>query len=169
MLASHEQGNHHVGDLVVGNLGAVLVGCVHEMLHHVELLVSVAHSATLIDGVHVDLGNGALSMVTLAVPGERGPVEHEVDGGEAHIEIVVEGGEGDVKLVADDAALKGMRGSENSDLGHPLGDIDNARLALEVSALLEVIVDLAGDDGDVGSEGFGGEGNLHKLLTRRSS
>jgi hypothetical protein len=163
VLASHEQGNHHVGDLVVRDRGAVLVGGVHEMLHHIVLGLVVVLGTALLDGVHVDLGNGALSVVTLSVPGERSPVKHEVDGGEAHIKIVVESGQRLVELVADDAALEGVRSSEDSDLGHLLGNIDNTGLALEICALLEVITDLAGNDGNVGSEGFGSKGNLHEL------
>lgn len=163
VLAGHEEGNHHMGDLVVGDGGAVLVGRVHEMLHHVVLGVIVVLVAALLDGVHVDLGDGSLSVVTLAVPGERSPVKHEVDGGEAHIKVVVESGEGLVKLAADDAALEGVGGGEDGDLGHLLGDIDNAGLALEVGALLEVVAHLARDDGDVGSEGLGGKSDLHEL------
>ena len=163
VLASHEQGNHHVRNLVVGNLDAVLVGRVHKMSHHVELLV-IALGAALLDDIHVDLSHSLLGIVTLAVPGERGPVQHKVDRSEAHIQIVVEGGQGLVKSAANGAALQGVGGSENGDLGHVLGNIDDARLGLEGGALLEVGLHLAGDDGNVGSEGIGGKGNLHELF-----
>lgn len=163
MLAGHEEGNHHVGDLVVGDGGTVLVGRVHEMLHHVVLGVVVVLNAALLDGVHVDLGDGSLGVVTLAVPGERGPVKHEVDGGEAHVEVVVESGEGLVKLAADNAALEGVGGGENGDLGHLLGDINDARLALEAGGPLEVVAHFTRDDGNVGSEGLGGKSDLHEL------
>jgi len=36
-------------------------------------------------------------------------------------------------------------------------------LALEVRASLEVVLDLAGDDGDVGAESFGGQCDLDEL------
>lgn len=163
VLASHEKGNHHVGNLVVGDPGTILVGGVHQMLHHVEFSVDVRVGSSFADGVHVDLGDSSLSVVTLAVPGERSPVEGEVDGGEAHVEIVVQGSEGLVKLVANDAALKSMGGGENGDFGHLLGDIGNARLALEVDGPLEVILDFTRDDGNVGSESIAGQGNLHEL------
>lgn len=163
MLASHKEGNHHVGNLVVRDTDTVLVCRVHKVLHHVMLGFVVALGAALLDSVHVDLGNSALGVVALTVPGERGPVKHEVDGGEAHIEVVVESGQGLVKLAADGAALESMGSSKDSDLGHLLGDIGNARLALEVGASLEVIANLGGYDGNVGSEGFGGQGNLHEL------
>lgn len=163
VLASHEEGNHHVGDLVVRDRGTVLVSRVHQVLHHVVLRLVVTLSTAFLDGVHVDLGNSALGVVALAVRGERSPVKLEVDGGEAHIEVMVEIGQGLVKLVANGAALEGVGGSKDSDLGHPLGDVDNAGLALELGASLEVIADLGGDDGNVRAEGFGGESNLHEL------
>lgn len=165
VLASHEKGNHHVGDLVVGDAGAVLVGRVHQMLHHIVLIVIGGVGASLLDGVHVDLGNGSLGVITLSVPGQRGPVQHEVDGSEAHVEIMVEGGKGDVELVADGAALEGVRSSKDGELSHPLGDVDNSGLALELGSTLEVVLDLTRDDGDVRSEGLGGQGNLHELFT----
>jgi hypothetical protein len=90
-------------------------------------------------------------------------VKHEVDGGEAHIKVVVESGQRLVELAADSAALEGVGGSKDSDLGHLLGDVDNAGLALEVRASLEIIADLGGDDGNIGSEGFGCQSNLHEL------
>lgn len=163
VLASHEEGNHHVGDLVVGDTDAVLVGGVHQVLHHVVLGLIAAGSTALLDGVHVDFGNGSLGAITAAVPGERSPMKSEVDGSEAHIEIVVEVSESLVELVSDGAALESMGGGKDGNFGHLLGDIDNTRLALEVGALLEVVADLARDDGDVGSEGLGGESNLHEL------
>jgi len=52
---------------------------------------------------------------------------------------------------------------EDCDLGHLLGDVDDAGLALEAGIPLEVGLDLAGDDGNVGSEGLSREGNLHEL------
>jgi hypothetical protein len=163
VLAGHEKSNHHVGDFMVRDRGAVLVSRVHEMLHHIVLSVIVVLSSALLNGVHIDFGNSALGVVTLAVPGERSPVKHEVDGGETHIKIVVESGQRLVKLVANDAALKGMRSSEDSDLGHLLRDVDNTGLALKIRALLKVIANLGGDDRDVGSEGLGGKGDLHEL------
>ena len=165
VLTSHEQRNHHVGNLVVGNLGAVLVARVHQVLHDVKLLVVGVRTA-LLDGIHVDLGDSLLGMVTPAVPGKRGPVKSEVDGGEAHVEVVVESSEGGIKLLADSAALEGMRGREDGNLGHVLGDVGDAGLALEVGALLEVGGNLVGDDGYVGAEGLGGQGNLHELQAR---
>lgn len=165
VLAGHEEGNHHVGDLVVGDLGAVLVGRVHQMGHDIES-VGAALLAALLDFVHVDLGNGALGVITLLVPGERGPVQHEVDGGEAHVEVVVERSKGLVELVADLGALKSVGGGENGDLGQLRGEVDDARLALEVGAALEVVGNLVGDDRSVGAEGFSGEGNLHELEGR---
>lgn len=162
MLAGHEEGDHHVGDFVVGNGNVAFVGRVHQMPHHV-LGAGLAASATLLDGVHVDLGDGALGVVAAVVPGERGPVKHEVDGGETHVEIVVEVGELLVKLVANFLALKRVRGGENGDLGHLGGNVDDAGLALEVGGPLEVAGNLIGDDGNVGAESLGGERNLHEL------
>jgi len=163
VLTGHEKGNHHVGDLVVGDRGAVLVGRVHKMLHHVVLRIVSALSTALLDGIHVDLGNSALGLVTLEVGRKRSPVKLEVDRGETHVEVVVESSQRLVELVADFAALKGVGCSEDGDLGHFLGNIDNARLALEIGASLEVVADLGGDDRNVRSEGFGGKSNLHEL------
>lgn len=93
VLASHEKGNHHVGNLVVRNRVAVLVDRLHEVLQDIQFLVIITQGSSFLDGIHVDLGNGALSVITLAVPGERSPVEHKVDGGEAHVEVVVQIGQ----------------------------------------------------------------------------
>lgn len=163
VLAGHQQGNHHVGDFVIGNLGAVLVGGVHEMLHHI-LLAIIATSATALHCVHVDLGDSSLGVITAVVPGEGSPVKHEVDGRKAHIQVVVEVGKLLVELVADLPALERVRGGEDGDLSHLGADVDNARLALEVGGTLEVAGNLVGDDGHIGAESFGGEGNLHELF-----
>ena len=89
MLAGHEQSNHHVGNLMVGNRLAVLVRRGHEMLHHVVLAIIRSLSAAVLDNVHVDLSNSSLSVITLAVRREREPVKHEVVGCEAHVQVVV--------------------------------------------------------------------------------
>jgi hypothetical protein len=56
---------------------------------------------------------------------------------------------------------------EDCDFGHFLGNIDNARLGLEVRISLKVGLNLAGDDGNVGSESLGRQGNLHELSQGR--
>ncbi len=102
-------------------------------------------------------------MIAALVPGERGPVEHKVDGREAHIQIVVQVGQGLIELVADFLALERVGGSEDSDLRHLGADIDDARLAFEIGAAFEVAGHLIRDDRDVLAEGFGREGNFHEL------
>lgn len=164
VLAGHEQGNHHVGDLVVGHLDAVLVGRVHQVLHDVELGVLLCVGAALLNGVHVNLSDSALGVVAAAVPGQGSPVQGEVDGGEAHVKVVVEGGERLVEFGADGAALESVRCGEDGDFGHLLGHVDDAGLALEVGVALKVGGDLVGDDWHVRAESLGGQGNLHKLL-----
>lgn len=166
MLTSHEEGDEHVGNFVVGDRRAVFVGRVHEVAHHV-LGTIVTTLAAAFHSVHVDLGNGALSVVAAVVPGKRGPVKDEVDGGETHIEVVVEVGKSLVDLVANLLALKGVRGGEDGKLGHLLGYVNNARSALEVGVLLEVGRDLVGDNGNIGAERLGGEGDLHELAARQ--
>lgn len=166
MLTGHEQRNHHVGDFVIGERSAVLVRRVHQVLHDVQFDILVGVGSSFFDSVHIDLGDCPLSMVALSVPGERGPVEHKVDGSEAHIQIVVESGQRLVKLGTNDTALKTMRGSEDCNFGHLLGDVDDSRLAFESSISLEVGCDLVGDDRDVRAESFGREGNLDELYSR---
>lgn len=163
MLTGHQQGDHHVGNFVVGDRGSVLVGGVHQMLHDVQLGVLLGVGAALLNSLHVDLGDGLLGVVTLAVPGQREPVEHEVDGSEAHVQIVVESSQRHVELLANGTTLERVRGGEDGDLGHVVRDVGNARLALEFGALLEVVGNLARDDGNVGSESLGGESDLHEL------
>lgn len=163
VLTSHEQGNHHVSNLMVGHRNSVLVGRAHKMLHDVEFLVLITLGATLLDRIHINLGHSSLSVVALTIPRQRSPVQHEVDGGEAHIQIVIQSGKRFVKLVADGAALESMRGGEDGDLGHLLGNITNARLGLEIGVSLEVGLDFSSDDGNIGSEGIGGKSNLHEL------
>lgn len=164
VLTSHEKSNHHVRNLVVGNLDSVLVGGVHEVLHHIILAIILVSGTTLLDCVHVNLGDCLLSNVAATVPGQGGPVKHEVDRREAHVEIVVKRGERLVELVANGRSLESMRGGEDGDLGHVLGDVANVGLALEVRVLLEVALNLARDDGDIGLESLGSEGDLHELF-----
>lgn len=150
-------------NLMVGQGGTVLVNTAHEMLHDVLLLVRGAIGTTVLDDVHVDFGDSLLSVITLAVPGERGPVKHEVDRCEAHVKIVVERGQGLVEPAADFVALEAVGGSENGDLGHVLRDIDDAGLALEKGVSLEVGANLVGNDGNIRLEGIGGKGVLDEL------
>lgn len=168
VLTGHEESDHHVGDFVVGDLGAVLVGGVHKVGHDVKT-VSAAVVAAVLDGVHVDLSNGALGVIALLVPGERRPVQGEVDGGEAHVEVVVQSSEGLVELVADLGTLERVGSGENGDLGHLRRQVDNAGVGLEVRVALEVVGNLVGDDRDVGAEGLGGQGDLHELEGRELS
>ena len=56
-----------------------------------------------------------------------------------------------------------MGGGEDGNLGHVVGNIDDAGLAFESRVLLEVRPDFVGDDGDVRSESLGGQGDLHEL------
>lgn len=167
VLTSHEQSNHHVSNLLVGNHLASLVFAVHQVPDHVRLAVfglSLAAVASSLDDLHVCLGHLALSSVALAVLGERCPGKHEVDGGEAHVEIVVQVGEGAVELGADFLTLKRTTGGVDCQLGHGLGDVELTSITLEPVGVLEKVLCLGGNDGYVGAEGVGSQAKLDKLL-----
>jgi hypothetical protein len=58
VLSGHEQGDHHVGNLTVGNGLAVLVFAVHQVPDHVLFPVSgcgFARRTPFLDDIHVDL------------------------------------------------------------------------------------------------------------------
>lgn len=169
VLASHQESDHHVGDLVVGNLDTVLVLRVHQMPHDILRFLLILTAAARLDGIHVDLSDGPLGVVATVVPGKRGPVKHEVDRRETHVEIVVKGSKRLVELATDLLALERMRGGEDGDLGHLGRNVDNAGFALEIGALLEVARDLIRDDGNVGLESLRGERDLHELLSVATS
>lgn len=57
-----------MGDLVIRDFGTVFVGRVHQMGHNVQA-ASLAIGAALVYAVYVDLGNGALGVIALPVPG----------------------------------------------------------------------------------------------------
>ena len=162
VLSSHQKGNHHVGNLVVGDVNTILVSGGHQAAHDIE-----AFGATLLpsplDRVHVDLSNGSLGAIASLVPGERSPVKDEVDRREAHVEVVVEVSERFVELITDFLALETVRSGEDGKLGHDSGDVHDARLALEKRVSLEVGLDLIADDGGVAAEGLGGERGFHEL------
>lgn len=167
MLASHEQGNHHMGNLLIGDLLASLVLAVHQVPDHVRLAVlglCLAAVASSLDNLHVCFRHLTLSSVALAVLRERSPGKHEVDRGETHVEVVVKIGEGAVELGADFLALERATSSVDSQLGHGLGYIQLAGITLEPVGVCEEVLSLGGDDGNVGAESLGGQAELDELL-----
>lgn len=84
MLATHEEGNHHVRNLFVGNWRSILVGRVHEVPNHVLFGFDIARlCSAFIDDVHVYFAHLDMSGVATAVPGQGQSGKEEVDGREA--------------------------------------------------------------------------------------
>lgn len=129
MLACHEKGNHHVGNLAVGDGCAVLVLAVpaarkekishqsknsskedtHQVPYHVlfsGLRRGISGLTSLLDDGHVRFGHLLLRIIASPVLWKRCPWQHKVDRGEAHVEVVVEIGKGRVELVANLLALQ---------------------------------------------------------------
>lgn len=166
MLAGHQQSDHHVGNLVLRNRLAILVGRVHQVVHDILgilLLITVGILLSAVDSVPVDLSNVLASLVAFAVLRKGSPGQHKVDWSEAHVEVVVEVGDALVELVAADLALKAVRGGEDGKLAHFLGNIDDARRALEISVLLEEGCGLVRNNGHILLESFGGQDGLDEL------
>lgn len=77
---------------------------------------------------------------------------------------MVEVGKFFVELVVDFFVLECVRGGEDGDLSYFGVDVDNVRLVFEVGGMFEVVGNFVGDDGDIGVESFGGEGNFYELF-----
>lgn len=164
VLSSHQEGNHHVSNLLVGNRGAVLVGAGHQVPNHILRVLLATLFATLADNVNVSLGELALRSVTAAVVRKRGPGKHEVNGGESHIQVVVHFGESGVEAVANLLSLERARRSVDGDFRDNLRDIECALVGLECGRALDEVVDLVGDQGNIGAERLGGETEFHELF-----
>lgn len=98
MLASHEEGDHYVGDFRVGDRGAGFVNAGHEVPDHVVRVRRGGQGAAGLDDVEICLGHFLLRMVAFAVLRKRCPGKHEVYGREAHVEVVVQVGERGVEF-----------------------------------------------------------------------
>ncbi len=110
VLAGHEEGDHNVGDLHVGNWSAIFVAAGHEVPDHVILVFLHARVAAGFDDFHICLSHFVLRVVAFPVVREGRPGEHEVYRGKAHVEVVVEVGKAGVELTTDFFALEGARG-----------------------------------------------------------
>ena len=71
--------------------------------------------------------------------------------------------EGGVEFVADFFALKRARGGVNCYLGHGRRNVDYAFWQFEDGRFLDEVFNFCGDEGDVGSQCFGGEAILDEL------
>ena len=100
-----------------------------------------------LDDILENARSSLLGTVTARIPGKRSPVKHEVDRSETHIQIMEEGGDVLVKPAAYLLTLERMRGGEDSELGHVLGDVvGDAGLALEFGRLLKVALYFTGNN-----------------------
>ena len=164
VLSGHQEGNHHMGNLPIGDGGSVLVAAVHQVPDHVLLLVGHAGVlAPLLNQVHVEAGHLLLRGIATLVAREREPRKHEVHGVEAKIEIVKETSEGSVESIADLLALQGTGSSENGDLGNDLAKRNGTTGTLEVLGLLDVVLHLLNDQRSVSLEGVDSQAEFHEL------
>lgn len=169
VLASHEQSNHHVGNLAVGNVLAVLVGAVHQVPDHVFLPVSRGQVALLtpfLDNIHVHLGHLLLGSIASTVVRQRQPAELEVDRDKTTVEVVVELCETGIESFANLSALKGARGGVDGEFGESGWEVKGAVLGRETlggCVLGEEVVGFGADEFDVGAEGGRGQAELDEL------
>jgi hypothetical protein len=166
MLTSHKKGNHDTGNLVLRHLCSVLVLAVHQVPDHVVRVLLLSAGPPLADNLRVQLDHGLAGVVTRTVVGKRGPRQHKVDGGEAHVEVVVQLSKPGVEGFTDLLALKRARGGVDGELGHVLGHVKGALLALEALVALHEVLAFLGDEGNVGAEGVLGKTKLDKLRLR---
>ena len=73
MLAAHQEGDHHVGNFVIGEGCAVFVGGVHQVPDHVFAVFAHLACPPRIDDVGVDLRHLALSNVSASILWQRHP------------------------------------------------------------------------------------------------
>lgn len=163
VLSSHEEGNHNVGNFLVGESAAILVGAVHQVPDHVVFVLGVGVGAALLNEIHVGAGNLLVGTISGKVVWEWEPWEHEVDWNESVVEIMVEIGKGTVKSVTDFLSLQSARGGEDCDFWNDLEERNGARLASKILVGVEVGLDLVDNERDVGLEGIDGKTKLDKL------
>ena len=169
MLSGHEQGNHHVGNLAIGDSLAVLVYAVHQVPDHVLFPVGgggFARRTPLLDNFSVHLCHLLLRSITSAVVRERQPAQLEVDRDETTVKIVVELSKASVESFADFPALERARGSVDGQFGKSGREVKSAAAgseALRGCILVEESLGLASDEVDVGAEGSGSEAVLDEL------
>jgi hypothetical protein len=94
---------------------------------------------------------------------ERGPGQHEVDRGESHVQVVVHLGEGRVESITNLLALQGARRSVDGDFRNDLGNVEGALGVLESGGGLDKVIDLVGDQADIGAERVRSEAELDEL------
>lgn len=191
MLACHEKGNHHVGNLAVGNGCAVLVLAVpaarkekishqsknsskedtHQVPYHIlfsGLRRGISGLTSLLDDGHVRFGHLLLRIIASPVLWKRCPWQHKVDRGEAHVEVVVEIGKGRVELVANLLALQRAAGSVDGQFGKSRRQVHRATArgkSLVDVVLGEELARLFGDQGDIGLQSRGSQAEFDKLVT----
>lgn len=163
--------NHHVRDIAVRNRRAVLVAAIHQVPNHIRLVNSPLRSivATLLDDIHVKLGDLALGNITAPVTRRRQMREQEVHRVETVVQIVVDSGKASVKPITHLLPLERAAGRENRNLGDNLHHRRDTGGALEVLRFFKVVLDLLDDEGDVGFERFRGQPKLHKLRSALAS
>jgi hypothetical protein len=166
VLSSHEKRNHDTGNLVLGNLCAVLVLAIHQVPDHVVGILLCVASSALAHNLRVQVDHCLARIVACAVVGKRCPRKHKVDGREAHVEVVVEFGKLGVEGVSDFLALERVRGGVDGELSHDLWHVESTLVSLEVFVALDEILDFLCNDGNVGAEGFLCETELDKLFLR---
>lgn len=148
-------------NLLVWNGVAILVRLVHEMPHDIMALLFARTS--LLDDIHVEFCDSSLSMVTLAIVWQWGPVQHEVDRAETHVKIVVQVCKGSVKLGSHLLALKRVGRSINGDLSHGRRNVDGAFLTLQERRSLDEVGDFVDHNRNIRAEGVSSQPNFHEL------
>ena len=78
-------------------------------------------------------------------------------------EVVVHLGESGVESIANLLALQGARRSVDCDFRNDLGNIECAFVALESGTVLDIVIDLVGDQAHVGAQRVRGETEFDEL------
>jgi hypothetical protein len=124
MLASHEERNHDVRNLVVRERAPGAVRLAHERRDHVVLVAAVRASRTpAFDDVLVERTHVRLRGVAPAVRRQRQVREHEVQRREPAVEVVVEPRERLVEPRAHLRALQRARRGQDRDRREHVHDV----------------------------------------------
>jgi hypothetical protein len=169
VLARHQESDHDVRHLDIGEHPAVLVLLFRERGEHVVLVVVLALTARA-DDLLVELGHCLLCLVALPVAGEGEAGEEEVDRLEPAVEIGIPLCERLVQSRTDFGALERTRGGEDDEFGHGVQAVEGTPFVswsveslegrIGSNHLKRLFLDHVGVDAEV----FGRETKLNEFL-----
>lgn len=182
MLSRHQDRNHHVRDIRVGQLHASLVLAPRKSRNHIMFVLPISpfllfcpplpgHThrdnlprPPLLDDIPIKLADLLVRLISPHINRQGQVRKHKVDRNESRIEVPEELGEFRVEGVPDFLALQRARGGEDDELRHGVEDLDGlgrgGGSGREVELVCEEMLRFGRHERGVGLEGFGSEAVL---------